>query len=345
MKTALRQRIFYVPIVLLIVGISCTNEQFEAYFLSALEKEIPGGCNLTDISYETTISPILQENCIACHNNNVASAGYNYEDPDLVLASAADGSLLGAIDNSPGFSSMPPGGSLDSCSIEQIKTWVEDLGQDSIPGDSIPNDPIPNDSIPDNEVVSNCDPDTVYFQNTILPLVVSSCATTGCHNQASHKDGVTLTDYASILRTGKIKAGDPGDSEFYESLTDKDDDRMPPRPKEALSSEQILLINQWILQGAKDNGCNDGCDTTGITFAATIWPMMQKFCTGCHSTVSPGGGITIASYGDLVALAGNGSLMAAIRSETGYSSMPPNKPLSDCNINLLQIWIDEGFPE
>jgi len=73
--------------------------------------------------------------------------------------------------------------------------------------------------------------------------------------------------------------------------------------------------------------------------------MMQKFCTGCHSTVSPGGGITIASYGDLVALAGNGSLMAAIRSETGYSSMPPNKPLSDCNINLLQIWIDEGFPE
>ena len=72
----------------------------------------------------------------------------------------------------------------------------------------------------ETEISSNCDPDTVYFRNSILPLVVSSCATTGCHDQASHKDGIILTDYSSILNTGEIKAGDPGDSEFFESLTD-----------------------------------------------------------------------------------------------------------------------------
>ena len=45
---------------------------------------------------------------------------------------------------------------------------------------------------PEPTTTSNCNPDTVYFQNTILPLVVSSCATTGCHDQKSHKDGVVL---------------------------------------------------------------------------------------------------------------------------------------------------------
>lgn len=193
--------------------------------------------------------------------------------------------------------------------------------------------------------VSTCDPDTVYFQNTILPLVVSSCATTGCHDKASHRDGIILTDYASIIRTGEIKPGDPNDSEFFESLTDDGDDLMPPPPYSPLNSDQIQLIKQWIAQGAKDNSCIDGCDTTTVSYAVQIWPMMQSYCTGCHSSSAPGGGIVIADYDNMVALAENGSLMGSIRWESGYSKMPTNQQLSECNINLLQKWIDEGFPD
>ena len=332
MKVILRRFTSIIFLFLFVTGISCTNYQFEQYFLPEAEKDVIGECDLLDISYDSTISQILQQNCTACHNNNSAAAGYNYEDYDLALLSVRDGSLLGTIDNESGFSPMPPGNTLDSCSIEKIRTWIVNLDQDSIPVDTIP----------DIEIVSNCDPDTVYFQNTILPLVVSSCATTGCHDQDSHKDGIILTDYSSILRTGKIN---PGDSEFFESLTDDDDDLMPPPPNQPLTDDQILLINQWILQGAQDNACNDGCDTTNVTFAETIWPVMQKYCTGCHSTASPGGGITISSYGDLVTLAGNGSLMGSVRFESGYSNMPTNQQLSECNINLLQKWINDGFTE
>jgi hypothetical protein len=193
--------------------------------------------------------------------------------------------------------------------------------------------------------VSTCDPDTVYFQNTILPLVVSSCATTGCHDRVSHKDGIILTDYASIIKTGEIKAGDPNDSEFFESLTDNGDDLMPPPPYNPLNPEQIQLIKTWIQQGAKNNACFDGCDTTNVTFSGQIWPMMESYCTGCHSATSPGGGIVIADYTDMVSLAENGSLMGSIRWESGYAKMPTNQQLSDCNIALLQKWIDDGFPE
>ena len=193
--------------------------------------------------------------------------------------------------------------------------------------------------------VSTCDPDTVYFQNTILPLVVSSCATTGCHDQASHKDGVILTDYASIIKTGEIKAGDPNDSEFFETLTDDGDDLMPPPPYDPLNSEQIQVIETWIEQGAKDNSCIDGCDTSNVTFTGQIWPMMESYCTGCHSASAPGGGIVIADYSDMVSLAENGSLMGSIRWETGYAKMPTNQQLSECSISQLQKWINEGFPE
>lgn len=193
--------------------------------------------------------------------------------------------------------------------------------------------------------VSTCDPDTIYFQNTILPLVVSSCATTGCHDQKSHKDGVILTDYSSIINTGEIKPGDPNDSEFFETLTDDGDDLMPPPPYNPLNSDQIQMIRQWIVQGAKDNSCFDGCDTTVANFSGQVWPMMQSYCTGCHSAGAAGGGIVIAGYTDMVALAENGSLMGSIRWESGYAKMPTNQQLTECDITLLQKWIDEGFPE
>jgi len=210
-----------------------------------------------------------------------------------------------------------------------------------IPGKEIP---VP-DGPDQEELVSTCDPDTVYFTNDILPLVVSSCGTTGCHDEDSHKDGVILTDYTSIIRTGKIKAGDPGDSEFLESLTDDGDDLMPPPPFDPWNSDQVEMVRKWIAQGAQNNSCSDGCDTSNVSFSGQIWPMMETYCTGCHSVSAPGGGIVIASYEDMVALAENGSLMGSIRYEEAYAPMPTNQMLTECNIKLLQLWIDEGFPE
>lgn len=212
-----------------------------------------------------------------------------------------------------------------------------------IPGRQGP-EPDPGSDPQGDPLTSTCDPDTVYFQNTILPLVVSSCATTGCHDKQSHREGIILTDYASIIKTGKIKPGNPNDSEFFESLTDSDDDLMPPPPMEPLSSEEIQLIRTWILQGALENACFDGCDTTSVSFDNQIWPLMESYCTGCHSAAAPAGGIVIAGYDDLVALAENGSLMGSVRWESGYAKMPPNLQLSDCQIKQLQQWIDKEFP-
>ena len=78
-----------------------------------------------------------------------------------------------------------------------------------------------NDTIP---VVKSdtCSPDTVYFVNDILPIIISNCAQSGCHDADAREDGVQLTDYDNIIETGKVEPGDPNDSELYEVLVESD---------------------------------------------------------------------------------------------------------------------------
>src|SRR6185369_2683308 len=52
---------------------------------------------------------------------------------------------------------------------------------------------------------STCDPDTVYFANDILPLFISNCAKSGCHDAASHQEGIILDTYSHIISTGNIE--------------------------------------------------------------------------------------------------------------------------------------------
>ena len=112
-----------------------------------------------------------------------------------------------------------------------------------------------------------CDPDTVYFENFIQPLLMSSCAQSGCHSVESAEDGVVLDSYYNIIVTGDVEPYDPNDSEIYEVITDNDlDDRMPPEGEDPLTAEQIQMIFNWIAQGAQNNSCSS-CDTSGVTFS------------------------------------------------------------------------------
>jgi hypothetical protein len=196
---------------------------------------------------------------------------------------------------------------------------------------------------PDND----CDPDTVYFTNTILPLLNSSCAIPGCHDQGSHEDGVVLDTYNNIINTGDVKPGDPNDSKIFEVVTDSDpDDRMPPPGSgvPALTPEQIMDLFVWIQQGALNNGCN-GCDTSSVTFSASVFPIIQTNCVGCHSGSSPQGGFSITNYTQTAAAATSGKLMNALNGTGGITQMPLNQPpLSDCAKRTIEIWIADGTP-
>ncbi len=188
---------------------------------------------------------------------------------------------------------------------------------------------------------NSCSADTVYFQNDIRPYLNSTCALSGCHDATTGKEGIVLTNYAAVMKTGGINLQNPAESEIYKVLNKSGEDRMPPPPAQAWSSDQSAALLTWISQGALNNACADtACDTTSVTFAGNVAPILQKYCYGCHNSSNSLGGIDLTNFNQLTLLGGNGSLLGAIRQEPGYIPMPlGGNKLSNCEIETIAIWI------
>lgn len=194
------------------------------------------------------------------------------------------------------------------------------------------------------KVSNNCSADTVYFQNDILPYINSTCALSGCHDATTGKEGVVLTDYAAVMKTGGINLQSPSDSKIYRIVNKGGDDIMPPPPASPWSNGQKKALLTWISQGALNNICADTtCDTTAVTFTGNVVPVLQKYCYGCHSSSNSSGGIDLTNFNQLTLLIGKGSLLGSIRHEAGYIPMPQGgNKLSNCEIATFKIWIDDG---
>jgi mono/diheme cytochrome c family protein len=191
-----------------------------------------------------------------------------------------------------------------------------------------------------------CDSTKVYFQQQVLPVLLSNCAMSGCHDDASHQDGVVLTSYAKVMSTADIRPGRPGDSELYERITDNDpSERMPRPPRSPLTAAQISLIRRWIEQGAKDITCQSLCDSNSFTYSGAIKSIIGNKCQGCHSGAAASGGIDLSSYAGVKTKITDGRLWGAINHQSGFSAMPKNgAKLSDCEIAQVRKWIEVGSP-
>lgn len=222
---------------------------------------------------------------------------------------------------------------------------------DNNPIDTTEN-PIDTNTNPiDTTVYVPCDPEVVYFDMQVLPILVSNCAKSGCHDIATHEEDIVLNSYESIMNSDEhlIRPFDLNGSELFEVITENDsDDVMPPPPNQRLTAEQIALISKWILQGAKDLTCDPNpntCDTSNVTYSGYVAPLLAAYCVGCHSGSLPSGGIALNNHSGVKGVAMNGRLMGAITWSPGFQKMPQGgNKLTDCNIAKIQAWINDGAP-
>lgn len=306
-------------------------------------------CDTLNINFEKSIMPILQANCIACHSTAQSSGGVDLSTYAKILPYISNGKLYGSMMHLPGYQPMPSISSqLSKCDLATIKKWL--IG--SYPSGSIAVDLNPKN--PYNPIVAvnltpaigniTCSPDTVYFKQTILPLMLSNCAMSGCHDAISKREGVQLTDYTNIMKT--VKAGDPTNSSLYRSIARTDGERMPPPPAKAFDATTLANVSKWIKQGAKNNSCDASaltCVTTNISYAAIVAPILKQNCTGCHSGTSPSGAIDLSTYTNVTKYISNGKLYGSIAHSPGYVPMPSaTASLSVCEISQIKSWIDGG---
>lgn len=196
--------------------------------------------------------------------------------------------------------------------------------------------------MPENQQTN--DP-AICFERDVLPIFISNCAKSGCHDAASHEDGYVLDNYTNIMRKG-IVPGNSAASKVWQSVTlDNNAEDKMPQGAPALSSVQLDIIKRWIVAGAVDGGaCAVNCDSNNITYSGGVAPIMQSYCVGCHSSATaPGGSLT--DYNSVRAAAVTGRLIGDIADSPGYNHMPKGGlTLSPCQVTQIRKWVAAGAP-
>lgn len=89
------------------------------------------------------------------------------------------------------------------------------------------------------------------------------------------------------------------------------------------------------------------CDTSSVSFALDVEPILSSSCYLCHSSLSAaslGGNIILDNYTDIADQAS--TVLSTIQHGQGVSPMPKGgSKISDCKISKFEAWIDQGILE
>jgi hypothetical protein len=98
-------------------------------------------------------------------------------------------------------------------------------------------------------------PDTVSFKKNILPLLISNCASSGCHSGRSPKGNLSLDSTQAYIQLSKKGSGyidtiQPAFSILYGVLISPNNPMPPAGP---LPPCDIEMIRKWMEQKARKN--------------------------------------------------------------------------------------------
>lgn len=293
--------------------------------------------DLPEVCFEKEVLPVFQNSCAiaGCHDGNGESdlVLNNYLDIShaVIPGRPFDSEVYKAIIATRGENKMPPDQPLSLENRTIIRLWIE---QGALL--TICPDPDGNGGNP------NINP-RACFTRDILPVLVSRCASAGCHDAVTHAEGYIFTSYSTSMIA--VVPGNPGESKLYEVITKTSgENMMPPAGSAQLTLAEKDSIRKWISYGALNEECGEVCDTINtVTFSGTIWPVIRTSCLGCHSGVSPSGNTDLGSYATISVPASNGLLIQSLRG-AGVPRMPPAGVFSVCRIRQFEIWVSNGFP-
>lgn len=178
------------------------------------------------------------------------------------------------------------------------------------------------------------------FQEDVLPIFISNCTQSGCHNSKDKKEGYDLSNYDGIMKG--ITPKHPLQSEIYNTIRGKNPS-MPQSPYTKLSAKDLLMIRLWINMGAKNTSNCRNCDTTDYKYSTRISKTMKTWCVGCHNSNNAGGGFDLSDYTGVVNSIASNKLMGSLKHLPGFQPMPKNtNSLQQCEINAIEKWIASG---
>ena len=190
--------------------------------------------------FKSSVLPILQANCLACHGDPAPQADLDLRTVDSILSGGKSGPpvLPGSSDRSlliekVASGAMPPGDQrVSPAEIDLIRQWIDS-------------------ATPVAEEV-----DSVHItEKDVLPIFLMRCVV--CHGKRKQEGGLGLRTIAGRLKGGKsgpaLVPGDPKNSLLFRRILDEE---MPPsemlyeyrvRPP---TMAEVETLRRWIAAGA-----------------------------------------------------------------------------------------------
>lgn len=88
-----------------------------------------GSCDTTNVTFSTSVKPLIDLRCKGCHGPNNPGGGVKLTNYDEIKTVALSGELYGTITHNPNYKPMPyPEGNamMPQCEIDVIRIWIED---------------------------------------------------------------------------------------------------------------------------------------------------------------------------------------------------------------------------
>lgn len=115
------------------------------------------------------------------------------------------------------------------------------------------------------------------------------------------------------------------------------------------SVKYLLFISMLSCKYEKNVSPEPACQAESLTivsYQTNIKPILVNNCNSCHNNANHSGGVKLENFNDVKFWASSGILYDQIISVNGLiPQMPKGGRLSDCEVKLIQAWINQGTLE
>jgi hypothetical protein len=121
LTAAIKMKKSYIIIGLMLFLAGCYYDREDDLYPAA-------GCDTTNITFNTTIKPMLESHCLNCHSNAAAllsGGNIKLETYTDIRTAVDDSSFYGSVVQNSKFIPMPKDGKLDDCSINMVHVWIK----------------------------------------------------------------------------------------------------------------------------------------------------------------------------------------------------------------------------
>jgi mono/diheme cytochrome c family protein len=184
-----------------------------------------------------------------------------------------------------------------------------------------------------------------------------------CHGEDPDnvEKNLHILQHKDLIDSGRriIVPGSPENSRLMQRIADGS---MPPEEEEVrlprLSDEELTILHEWIQGGAPPFPAVDAelpaATETSSASAAKVKDLFHQRCYECHRYNVAKGGIKILHHRLLVSTRkvvipgrpDDSELFLLVTSTDSETRMPPppNRPLSEAEVEVIRQWIVEGAP-